>query len=293
MSCSCGIELVEFCARRIVAREARCAFKLTDDRMKRAVGLLRGAEIAQSRMPLALEKFDDRRSEAGFSNAGLAAEQHSLVALGRLQPVTPQQVALFLAAGEGGHPARVQRLEAARRGARPQHGPGLHRSGDALQGFRPEVFELEQIAKKPSRAFADDDRVRLGDVLQTGCEVRGLADDARGQIAHHHHPGGDANPELLGNTRVEIRDGGDQTEPCPHRPLSVVLVGAGIAKVRQDAVPHILSDGSAELAYGFARAARIGRKDVPQILRIHAGGERRRPDQVGEHDGELPAFGAF
>lgn len=244
-------------------------------------------------MPLALEKFDDRRSEAGFSNAGLAAEQHSLAfALGRLRPVAPQQVALFLAADEGGHPARMQCLEAARRGARPQHGPGLHRSGDALQGFHPEVFELEQIAKKPSRTFADDDRVRLGDALQTGCEVRGLADDARGQIAHHH-PGGDANPELLGNTRVETGDGGDQIEPCPHRPLSVVLVGVGIAKVRQDAVPHILSYGSAELAYGFARAARIGRKDVPQILRIHAGGERRRTDQVGEHDGELPAFGAF
>jgi hypothetical protein len=66
-----------------------------------------------------------------------------------------------------------------------------------------------------------------------------------------------------------------------------------IAKIPQDPVPHILSDGSTKLAYGFFGAARIGRKDVSQILRVHAGGERRRPDQISEHHCDLTAFGLF
>ena len=57
------------------------------------------------------------------------------------------------------------------------------------------------MPKKPPRAFADNDHVGLGDALEAGRKVRGLADDARGQIAHHDHPCRDADPDLLGNTR--------------------------------------------------------------------------------------------
>jgi hypothetical protein len=56
------------------------------------------------------------------------------------------------------------------------------------------------MPKKPPRAFADNHRVGFGDALEAGRKVRGLADDARGQIAHHNHPGRDADPDLLAIT---------------------------------------------------------------------------------------------
>ena len=60
------------------------------------------------------------------------------------------------------------------------------------------------MPEKPPSAFADDDRVRLGDGLEAGRKVRGLADDARGQITHHDHPGRDADPELLGSATSSV-----------------------------------------------------------------------------------------
>jgi hypothetical protein len=64
-----------------------------------------------------------------------------------------------------------------------------------------------------------------------------------------------------------------------------------IAKVYEDPVPHILGDVSTKLAHGFFGAARISGKDVSQIFRVHADGERRRPDQISEHHRDLTAFG--
>ena len=58
------------------------------------------------------------------------------------------------------------------------------------------------MAKKPPRAFADNDHVGFGDALQARRKVRGFTNDARGQIAHHDHSSRDADPELLGNVCV-------------------------------------------------------------------------------------------
>ena len=94
----------------------------------------------------------------------------------------------------------MQRLEAAFHRTRPQRRQGPHRPGDALEVLGPEVLKLEQIAEKPSRAFGDDHRVRLGDALQARREVRRLADDAvllrrtrADQVADDDQPGGDAD----------------------------------------------------------------------------------------------------
>ena len=71
----------------------------------------------------------------------------------------------------------MQRLEAAFHRTRPQRRPGPHRPGDALEVLGPEIPELEEIAEKLSRALRDNDRVRLGNRLQTRRKVRRLADD--------------------------------------------------------------------------------------------------------------------
>ena len=127
------------------------------------------------------------------------------------------------------------------------------------------------MPEKPPRAFADNDRVRLGEGLEAGGKVRGLADDARGLIAHHDHSGRDADPHLLRSTRLQSGDRRNELESRPDRLLRIVFVSVRIAEVHQDPIAHILGDVPAEPAHGFFGAARISGKDVSQILRIHAG----------------------
>ena len=142
-----------------------------------------------------------------FSDTGLAGEQHDLAFASRCpRPSAEQQFVFFLAADQGAHPAWVQRLEAACHGIRPQHRPDPHWPVMPLKSLRPEVLELEEIAQKPSRAFADDDHVRLGDALEAGREVRRLADDAAVlRLPAGSCPttttGRDADPELVENAR--------------------------------------------------------------------------------------------
>jgi hypothetical protein len=71
--------------RGVVAHQSGGAFHLADDRIKRAVRVLRRAEIAQPRVRLSGEAFQQRGGEPRFPDAGLAGEQHHL-AFTRLCP---------------------------------------------------------------------------------------------------------------------------------------------------------------------------------------------------------------
>ena len=108
------IELVELRLRRVVVRQSGGTFHLADDRIKRAVGVLRRAEIAQARVRLASETFQKRGREPRFADAGLAGEQHHLTFASLCpRPAPQQQFEFFLTPDELGQAARVQSLEAA------------------------------------------------------------------------------------------------------------------------------------------------------------------------------------
>ena len=193
----------------------------------------------------------------------------------------------------------MQRLEAAFHRTRSQRREGPHRPGDALEVLCPEVLKLEQIAEKPSRALGDDDHVRLGDPLQTRRKVRRLADDAAllrltrsDQVADDDQARGNTDPCLQGNGRLERAHRRDHFQPCPHRPLGVVLMGLRIAEVDEHAVAHVFGHEAVEAAHGLGDAFLIGRNDLAQVLRVHAGGECRRADKVREHHRDLAALGA-
>src|ERR1700728_1668842 len=111
-----------------------------------------------------------------FSNAGLAGQKHGLAfSLFRLRPTPSQELIFLFPSDEGGHAARVERLEAARRGTWPTHRPDLHGGGDSLQVLWSQVLELEEMSNKPAGALADNDHVGLGDALQARCKIGGLA----------------------------------------------------------------------------------------------------------------------
>jgi len=167
------IELVKLGLRFVIVRQSGGAFHLADDRIKRAVRVLRGAEIAQARVRLGCEAFQKRRGEPRLPNTGLAGEQDHLAFTGLCPgPAPKQQVLFFLAANKGGQAGSVQGVKAALHGTRPQRSPGPRRPGDAFEALCSEVLQLKEIAKKSPGALGDDDRVRFGQRLQPRCKVR-------------------------------------------------------------------------------------------------------------------------
>src|SRR5262249_54079068 len=123
--------------------------------------------------------FEKISCEPRFADTRFAGNQHDLtLAALNSRPAPQQQLGFFRAPDEGSQTARMQCLEAAFDGARPQRHPGAHGLTDTLKVSGTEVLQLEEIAEKPTRRFSNDHRVCLGTPRQTGCKVWCLADDA-------------------------------------------------------------------------------------------------------------------
>jgi hypothetical protein len=65
-----------------------------------------------------------------------------------------------------------------------------------------------------------------------------------------------------------------------YRTLGVVLVSPRIAKVYEHTIAHLLRHKSVQAVDNIAFV--IGGQDVAQVFRVHARGECRRADHVGE-----------
>ena len=250
-------------------------------------------------MRLDVEALLQRRGDARLADAGFAGDQHDLAVAGLgARPAPQQQVDFLVAADQRRQRRSVQRLEPARDGARTQHLPGRHRRGDALDLDGAEIAVLEEIADQPARARGDDDRVRLGQGLQPGGEVRRFADDRlllrrafADQIADDDQPGGDPDARLeLDGFDIEATDSVDHAQPRPDRPLGVVLMRLRVAEIDQDAVAHVLGDKAVELGDDLGDGAVIRGDDLAQILGIEPRRERGRADQIAEHHRQLPPF---
>jgi hypothetical protein len=171
---------------------------------QRAVLMIGRAEIAQAEMRLGLELLLQCRDDARLAEAGFARDQHDL-AVARLgaRPAAQQQVDFLVTADQPGQRRSVQGLEPALDDTRTHHLPSRDRRDDSLHLDGAEVAVLGEIADQPPRACGDDDRVRLGQGLQPGSEVRRFTDDRsllRGsfanQFADDHQPGGDPDARL-------------------------------------------------------------------------------------------------
>jgi hypothetical protein len=73
-----SIELVELCLPVVVVRKSGSTFHLADDGVKRAVRVLRGAEVSKARERLISEALQYRCRQPRLANACLAGEQHYL-----------------------------------------------------------------------------------------------------------------------------------------------------------------------------------------------------------------------
>src|SRR5262252_4234012 len=210
--------------------------------------------------------FEKISCEPRFADARFAGNQHDLtLAALRPRPAPQQQLGFFLAPDEGSQTARMQCLEAARRGTRAQRRPRPRRPGEALEVPRPEVLEFKEIAEKSTRAVADDDHVRLGNLLQPRREIRRLANDAAllrlppaDEIADDDQPGRNSDTGLQESARFELGHRFDSFEPRPYGPLGVVLMGSGIAKIHEGTVAHVSRHETIEAVHGLGNAFLIG-----------------------------------
>jgi len=67
-------------------------------------------------------------------------------------------------------------------------------------------------------------------------------------------------------------------------------MGLGVAKIDQHAVAHVFRDEATEAAHVLGDAFLIRGDELSQVFWVHAGGECRRIDQVGEHHRDLAAL---
>ena len=218
---------------------------------KRAVGMLRRAEIAQARVRLAGEAFQQRGREPRFADAGLAGEQHHL-AFARLcpGPAPQQQFEFFFPPDECGQAGRVQRLEAALDRTRPQRRQSPRRSGDALEVLWPEVRQLEQIAEQPSRAPAITTLFGSATPCRRAARFgvsptmpRSCASPEPTRSPTTTSPVAMPTRTCSGSPATsELRHRLDQRQPRPHRALRIILVRLRIAEINEHAVAHVFGD---------------------------------------------------
>jgi DNA-binding winged helix-turn-helix (wHTH) protein len=156
-----------------------------------------------------------------------------------------------------------------------------------------EIAVLEEISDQPAGASGDDDSVRLGQGLQPGGEIGCITGDIvlDDLAADDNQPGGNPDPHVKLFGLIELRHPTDQRQPASRGALGVVLVRLRIAEINQHAVAHVAGDKPAKTLDNLCDAAMIGADDLAQILGIESRRERRRADQVAEHDGELAPLG--
>jgi len=81
-----------------------------------------------------------------------------------------------------------------------------------------------------------------------------------------------------------------QAQPRPDRPLGVVFVRHGVAKIDQHAIAQVLGQIAIKLVDHLGTELMIGAHHLAVLFGIQPCGERRRADQVAEQHGEMAAF---
>jgi hypothetical protein len=292
------LELVEPGVRVVLALDARGPLELGDDRMERALRVVRGAEVAQAGMPLAMHGILERGRQPRLADAGLAGNKHHppLAALLDLGPAPPQQVDLLLAANQAGA-ARAQRLEAARHAALRQDLAGTGLLGAALQLRGVELAIVEQAAEQVPRAARDHHGPRRCKACQARGEKRRCADGGGlrcrsiAALAEHDETRRDADArrqrldEALDAQRAH---GPAHLETRPNRPLGILLVRLRIAEIGNDPVLRAFGDRAAVLRHHVPDAPVAGCHDLAKVLGVEAGRKAHGVRHAAGHDGELP-----
>ena len=190
-----------------------------------------------------------------------------------------------------------RRIQPTRVGRRSGHdceqSPRVHRLRATLQLERLELLDEDRVAHEPVRLFSEQDLAWAGGGLQALSERNRLT-CGKGvplrRIACHDLAGVDAGPHpqleavLSLKLHVQLAQRLAQLRGRPHRTQRVVLVEDRDPERGHDRVADELLHGAAVVLEHAADLDEVARDDVPVGLRVEPLAERRRTDQIGEHD---------
>jgi len=158
---------------------------------------------------------------------------------------------------------------------RSAHRPG----GDATRRKRPETAE-EVFPRRRFWIVAMAGRRNLWICIFHGIGLKGSASHDV-QVTRVCKGTGDFNA-----VTAAISSKPDRTA------VSIIFMSLRIAKVDEHAVAHILREKAAKALHSLGNAFLIGRNDLAEVFRVHAGRQGRRAHKVGKHHRDLATFGA-
>jgi hypothetical protein len=289
-----GAKLAPFVFRRVLGADARDALQCIDHRVKRAV-LVVGRTLQPAHpCPVRDRPANQHGGQRGLAHARFADDADGLGHTGR------SELAVLLQARQVDVPSddRVVRgmrckPPALRRLERMERGNGLAGTFEEVRAGR---GKFDGAGAQPPRRFGHHHTAGPGQRLQPSGQIGRLADDGVGlarflahDVAHHHEPAGDAHAHLdrLAVRLRQCRDGPDQFQGATHGSRGVILLGLRVAKVIEHAVADEAGDGPAVAPRHAGASVLVAPDDFSRILGIEAFRKGARPDDVGEHDGQV------
>src|SRR5262249_49051433 len=296
-----SFQLIELHQWGIVYRETRGMLELANDRMERAIDVIRRALIAQRDMRFIGDELAEGLDNARLADPRLSQKHKDLsFTLNRLVPAIGQQGHFLIPADEvreahgvGGEAARYLLLS--------NHAPNSHRLLAALQTTELQFFEHEHVADEPTRCVRNQNIIRLRFGLEMSRKIGCLTDDCFffGQglgavFTHDDKPGCDTDPDpnarlALGIRRSNSANNGQRRADCP---LGIVFVGARITEKRHDAIANVIRDEALELMDRVGAAVVIATRNLIEIFGIERLGERCRTHDVTKENREVPSLAA-
>ena len=163
---------------------------------------------------------------------------------------------------------------------------------EALERERTDRFRLDVVADKPVGLIREEDLSRIGHLLETSREVdRGAGDQRRPRIGPRHDTtGSHADPDVQRDAPFPLEVAAQEREFAlhvgrgAHRSQGVVLVNLGHTEHGHHRVADELLDAATMTLHCPPHRFEVAREDPVEGLGVESTGERRRADEIAEHD---------
>ena len=278
-------ELVQTRIEPILAKHAGRALDLFDERPECGTGMVSRALAVKHRMRLGCDPGYESLAQVRLADARLAENEDDLsVTRSGARPAAHERVELIGPIDERKHPLGMACGKPAYGRSRSNHAPYIYRVAEPLDFTAAQVLALESRADQLSRFRRDQDRVRIGERLQTRREIErhaecrlllggALADRA----SHDDQAGGDtdANGNIhrpFGVTAAQRARRLDDLQGGLDGAFGVILMPSRVAEIGQQAEPGVLGDVSVEALDDGTPSAEPGLQQLIEIFRIERAG---------------------
>ena len=193
-------ELVDAGICRVRWRKSGSAREMLDDRIERAVAVIRRALQVNPGVSMG-DIFLQRLDRARFADTSLADHGDDLTLARAGETPALEHQPHFVRPADERQRTGADRGEAALDRRFAEHAPSGHGVRKSFEFVRAGGFKVEQSAEQTLRRLADENRVGLGERLKPRGEIRRVADDGtllRGaeadDLADHDQTGRDPDP---------------------------------------------------------------------------------------------------